>query len=73
MAISGSAFHYLTNSGARSTPYGGVIPCPIELGVSYPIIDGKKETVTATSGELLYLVVNPGDYPNTAGIVCSDE
>lgn len=63
--MSGSAFHFLTTTGVLSTPYGGILPEPVELGVSYPVIDGKVVEVTATSGSLQYLIVEPGDYPTT--------
>lgn len=63
--ISGAAFHILTSSGCDSTPYGGIIPEPVVLGNSYPIIDGKVVEVTATSGSLEYLIVHPEDFPNT--------
>jgi hypothetical protein len=61
--LSGSAFHFLTNSGIFSTPYGGIIPDPVELPVSQVYVDGKLIEVTATSGQLQYLIVEPGDYP----------
>jgi hypothetical protein len=61
--LSGSAFHFLTNSGVVSSAYGGIIPDPIELQTSYVVIDGKTTEITATSGALEYLIVEPGDYP----------
>lgn len=64
--LSGAAFQFLTNSGVLSTPYGGIIPDPVELPVNYPIIDGKVVEVTATSGQLQYMIVEPGDYPQNA-------
>lgn len=66
MTISGSCFQFLTPSGCNSSHYGGIIPDPVELGVSYPVIDGKKVEVTATSGSLEYLIVHPEDFPKTA-------
>ena len=41
-----------------------VIPDPVELEVSEVIIDGKKRTITATSGVEQYVIVEPGDYPD---------
>lgn len=61
---SGSAFHCFYN-GQTISVSGGPVPDPIVLGVSYPIIDGKVVEVTATSGSLQYLIVEPGDYPTT--------
>lgn len=60
-----SAFQILASSGVQSIDCGGILPDPIELGVSYPIIDGKVVEVTATSGSMQYLIVEPGDYPTT--------
>lgn len=61
--MTGNAFYFMTASGTLETPYGGIIPDPVVLSTNYPIIDGKVEEVTATSGQLQYLIVEPGDYP----------
>lgn len=61
----GSAFHFMTNSGVLSTPYGGIIPDPITLGESEVMIDGQKVIVSGTVGQKQYLIVEPGDYPMT--------
>jgi hypothetical protein len=61
--LSGAAFQFFTSSGILSSTYDGIIPDPVVLPVNYPIIDGKIEEVTATSGQLQYLIVEPGDYP----------
>ena len=58
-----AAFHSLTTSGCLSYDAGGIIPPPIVLGVTEVIVDGKVETVTATSGALQYVIVRPGDFP----------
>lgn len=65
MTTSGYAFHFLNYNGVESSSYGGVLPDPIELEISYPIIDGKVVEVTATSGHEQYMIVEPGDYPVT--------
>lgn len=65
-AISGSAFHFvLSNGDVESSTYGGILPDPIVLGVTEQIVDGKLETITATSGVEQYIIVDPGDYPTT--------
>lgn len=43
-----------------------IIPDPIVLGDTEVIVDGKKELVTATNGQLLYPLVKPNDYPTTS-------
>lgn len=63
--MSGSAFHFMTNSGVNSTDYGGILPGPVELPVNYVYVDGNLVEVIATSGALQYMIVEPGDYPQT--------
>ena len=65
-ALSGSVVQFLTHSGVNSSNYGGILPPPVVLGNSYPVIDGKVVEVTATSGSLEYLIVHPEDFPTTA-------
>jgi hypothetical protein len=43
-----------------------IVPDPVILGETEIILDGKKEVITATSGQEHYVVVEPGDYPTDA-------
>ena len=58
-----TGFHFLTHSGVVSTDFGGIIPDPVELPVNYVTIDGKVTEIVATSGQLQYVIVGPGDFP----------
>lgn len=60
-----SAFHFMTQTGVLSTPYGGIVPDPIVLENTTVLVDGKYVEVTATSGSQQYMIVEPGDYPMT--------
>ena len=61
---SGYAIHFLNTAGAvQSSDLGGILPDPIELGNSTVVVDGRVEETTSTSGQLQYMIVQPGDYP----------
>lgn len=62
----GAAFHYISQGEAVSTSGGGIIPDPVVLDVNEILVDGQLVEITATSGALQYLIVEPGDYPLTA-------
>ena len=64
VVYSGSCFH--TVKWEKPISESGVAwptPDPLTLGVNEVMIDGKLETITATSGQKQYLIVEPGDYP----------
>ena len=55
-----------TGSGNIQQRDDKILPDPVTMDVNYPVIDGKVEEVTATSGVDQYLIVHPGDFPTTA-------
>jgi hypothetical protein len=59
----GAAFHYMINGEEVSSSGGGIIPDPVVLDVNQVLVDGQLTEITATSGELQYLIVEPGDFP----------
>lgn len=59
-----ASIFYMTPTGVFDTDLGGILPPPIVLGnVVMHNEFGQRITVTATSGQLQYQIVEPGDYP----------
>lgn len=63
---SGSCFHSVRwEQPIAESGVAWPTPDPITLDVNEVYIDGKLETITATSGQKQYAQVEPGDYPGT--------